>query len=96
MYVCVYLCNNYVCMCMYVCVCVAISDDWCMYMCTCVGFFFGRTSLIKLSPNKTWEGFMGAFLSTVIFGCIVSIVTSNAYVCVCVCVYVCVYMRACV
>lgn len=32
------------------------------------GFFFGRTSLIKLSPNKTWEGFLGGFVSTVIFG----------------------------
>ncbi|KAL3508441.1 hypothetical protein ACH5RR_027842 [Cinchona calisaya] len=24
------------------------------------GFFFGRTPLIKLSPKKTWEGFIGA------------------------------------
>ncbi|XP_022094533.1 phosphatidate cytidylyltransferase 2-like isoform X3 [Acanthaster planci] len=31
------------------------------------GFFFGRTSLIKLSPKKTWEGFIGACFSTVIF-----------------------------
>ena len=23
------------------------------------GFFFGRTPLIKLSPKKTWEGFIG-------------------------------------
>jgi len=30
------------------------------------GFFFGRTRLIKLSPKKTWEGFGGAFVSTVI------------------------------
>ena len=38
------------------------------------GFFFGRTRLIKLSPKKTWEGFLGAFVSTVLFGFIVSIV----------------------
>ena len=36
------------------------------------GFFFGRTRLIKLSPKKTWEGFLGAFVSTVIFGICVS------------------------
>lgn len=32
------------------------------------GFFFGRTPLIKLSPNKTWEGFLGAAASTVVVG----------------------------
>uniref|UniRef100_A0A4W4DNG7 Phosphatidate cytidylyltransferase n=2 Tax=Electrophorus electricus TaxID=8005 RepID=A0A4W4DNG7_ELEEL len=31
------------------------------------GFFFGRTPLIKLSPKKTWEGFIGGFFSTVVF-----------------------------
>ncbi len=30
------------------------------------GFFFGRTPLIKLSPKKTWEGFIGGFLGTVL------------------------------
>uniref|UniRef100_G1RD60 Phosphatidate cytidylyltransferase n=1 Tax=Nomascus leucogenys TaxID=61853 RepID=G1RD60_NOMLE len=30
------------------------------------GFFFGRTPLIKLSPKKTWEGFIGGFFSTVV------------------------------
>ncbi|XP_023544426.1 phosphatidate cytidylyltransferase 2-like [Cucurbita pepo subsp. pepo] len=30
------------------------------------GFFFGRTPLIKLSPKKTWEGFIGASIMTVI------------------------------
>ena len=28
----------------------------------------GRTPLIKLSPKKTVEGFVGAFFSTIIFG----------------------------
>ncbi|KAI3469687.1 hypothetical protein Pfo_026350 [Paulownia fortunei] len=31
-----------------------------------VGFFFGRTPLIKLSPKKTWEGFIGASVTTMI------------------------------
>ncbi|XP_061115598.1 phosphatidate cytidylyltransferase 1 [Conger conger] len=31
------------------------------------GFFFGKTPLIKLSPKKTWEGFIGGFFSTVVF-----------------------------
>lgn len=34
---------------------------------SCVaGFFFGRTPLIKLSPKKTWEGFVGGFLGTLV------------------------------
>lgn len=37
------------------------------------GFFFGRTPLIKLSPKKTWEGFIGGALSTVLFGLTVSV-----------------------
>ncbi|KAB1212765.1 Phosphatidate cytidylyltransferase [Morella rubra] len=32
----------------------------------CFGFFFGRTPLIKLSPKKTWEGFIGASVATII------------------------------
>jgi hypothetical protein len=32
------------------------------------GFFFGRTPLIKLSPKKTWEGFIGGVIGTVISG----------------------------
>ncbi|KAG8490186.1 hypothetical protein CXB51_016038 [Gossypium anomalum] len=31
-----------------------------------VGFYFGRTPLIKLSPKKTWEGFIGASVTTMI------------------------------
>ncbi|RXW24991.1 hypothetical protein EST38_g877 [Candolleomyces aberdarensis] len=34
------------------------------------GKLFGRTPLIKLSPKKTVEGFIGAFGSTVVFGVI--------------------------
>jgi phosphatidate cytidylyltransferase len=31
------------------------------------GFFFGRTKLIELSPRKTWEGFIGGLISTLVF-----------------------------
>lgn len=41
------------------------------------GFFFGKTPLISLSPKKTWEGFIGALISTVIFGWIISGVLSK-------------------
>ena len=36
------------------------------------GFFFGRTPLIKLSPKKTWEGFVGGGIATVIMGAALS------------------------
>ncbi|KAI9203854.1 cytidylyltransferase family-domain-containing protein [Polychytrium aggregatum] len=36
------------------------------------GFFFGRTPLIRLSPKKTWEGFVGALFSTLVFGFVVA------------------------
>ena len=35
------------------------------------GFFFGRTRLIKLSPKKTWEGFLGGGLATSVLGMLV-------------------------
>eukprot|EP01101_Sappina_pedata_P012046 TRINITY_DN8210_c0_g1_i1.p1 TRINITY_DN8210_c0_g1~~TRINITY_DN8210_c0_g1_i1.p1 ORF type:complete len:423 (+),score=149.99 TRINITY_DN8210_c0_g1_i1:2-1270(+) len=43
--------------------CLVISNDIWAYI---FGFFFGRTPLIKLSPKKTWEGFIGAFIMTII------------------------------
>ncbi|XP_055685697.1 phosphatidate cytidylyltransferase, photoreceptor-specific-like [Lutzomyia longipalpis] len=36
------------------------------------GFFFGRTPLIKLSPKKTWEGFIGGGIATIFFGAALS------------------------
>ena len=36
------------------------------------GFFFGKTPLIKLSPKKTWEGFIGGGVSTVVLGALLS------------------------
>eukprot|EP01095_Lingulamoeba_sp_RSL-Kostka_P004087 TRINITY_DN1517_c0_g1_i1.p1 TRINITY_DN1517_c0_g1~~TRINITY_DN1517_c0_g1_i1.p1 ORF type:complete len:437 (-),score=86.64 TRINITY_DN1517_c0_g1_i1:117-1364(-) len=41
------------------------------------GFFFGKTPLIKLSPKKTWEGFLGAFISTLVFGYFFSMYLSS-------------------
>jgi phosphatidate cytidylyltransferase len=31
------------------------------------GVFFGRTPLIKISPNKTLEGFIGGLVSTIVW-----------------------------
>ncbi|KAK7507215.1 hypothetical protein BaRGS_00001150 [Batillaria attramentaria] len=42
-----------------------ICNDIMAYM---FGFFFGKTPLIKLSPKKTWEGFIGGAVSTILFG----------------------------
>ena len=42
-----------------------ICNDIMAYM---FGFFFGKTPLIKLSPKKTWEGFIGGAISTIVFG----------------------------
>ena len=36
------------------------------------GFYFGKTPLIKLSPKKTWEGFIGASVATTISAFLVS------------------------
>ncbi|XP_061761027.1 phosphatidate cytidylyltransferase 1 isoform X3 [Nerophis ophidion] len=49
---------------------IVISNDIGAYL---FGFFFGRTPLIKLSPKKTWEGFIGGYFFTVIFGFIKSV-----------------------
>ena len=46
-----------------------VCNDFWAYM---FGFFFGKTPLIKLSPKKTWEGFIGGGISTLIFGLILS------------------------
>ncbi|KAL4435606.1 hypothetical protein ABPG77_002569 [Micractinium sp. CCAP 211/92] len=42
---------------------LVIVNDIMAYL---AGFFFGRTPLIKLSPKKTWEGFLGGCVGTVI------------------------------
>jgi CDP-diglyceride synthetase len=50
---------------------LVICNDVFAYIC---GFFFGRTRLIKLSPKKTWEGFIGGFICTLLFSLIVRII----------------------
>ncbi|KAI1717730.1 cytidylyltransferase family domain-containing protein [Ditylenchus destructor] len=47
------------------------------------GFFWGKTPLIKLSPKKTWEGFIGGAFSTIIFGLVLSsiLMKDPFYVC---------------
>lgn len=47
---------------------IIINDIWAYIF----GFFFGRTPLIKVSPKKTWEGFIGGGVATVIFGAFLS------------------------
>ncbi|KAJ3298119.1 hypothetical protein HDU79_000521 [Rhizoclosmatium sp. JEL0117] len=44
---------------------LVICNDISAYV---AGFFFGKTPLIQLSPKKTWEGFIGGFLATIVFG----------------------------
>ncbi|KAI9220188.1 cytidylyltransferase family-domain-containing protein [Blastocladiella britannica] len=44
---------------------LVIANDVFAYIC---GFFWGKTPLIKLSPKKTWEGFIGGALMTLLFG----------------------------
>ncbi|MBY0384365.1 phosphatidate cytidylyltransferase [bacterium] len=53
---------------------LVVSNDIMAYF---IGFFFGKTPLIKLSPKKTWEGFIGGFISTVLIGFIVGHVLSK-------------------
>lgn len=43
---------------------VVIVNDICAYI---FGVLFGRTPLIKLSPKKTWEGFLGALVCSFLF-----------------------------
>lgn len=48
---------------------IVVCNDVAAYLC---GTFFGRTPLIKISPKKTWEGFIGGFVITLILAFIVS------------------------
>jgi len=44
---------------------LVICNDCMAYV---FGFFFGKTPLIQLSPKKTWEGFIGGGVSTIVWG----------------------------
>lgn len=49
----------------------------CVLLFVAAGFFFGRTPLIKLSPKKTWEGFIGGFIGTVIVAALLADIMSR-------------------
>ncbi|XP_040273930.1 phosphatidate cytidylyltransferase 1 [Bufo bufo] len=59
---------------------IVICNDIMAYL---FGFFFGRTPLIKLSPKKTWEGFIGGFFLTIIFGFMFSYILAQFHFFVC-------------
>ncbi|XP_040182428.1 phosphatidate cytidylyltransferase 1 [Rana temporaria] len=59
---------------------IVICNDIMAYL---FGFFFGKTPLIKLSPKKTWEGFIGGFFLTIIFGLIFSYILSQIQYFIC-------------
>lgn len=44
---------------------LVITNDIFAYVC---GIAFGRTQLIQISPKKTVEGFVGAWICTILFG----------------------------
>lgn len=46
---------------------VIANDIWAYIF----GFFMGKTPLIKLSPKKTVEGFIGGWAMTIVFGMLV-------------------------
>ena len=48
--------------------CVILNDIFAYIF----GFFLGKTPLIKLSPKKTWEGFIGGALVTLVWAFIAS------------------------
>lgn len=59
---------------------LVICNDIFAYIC---GITFGRTQLIKLSPKKTVEGFVGAWFLTVIFGVLMTnvLMRYNYFIC---------------
>ncbi|KAH6889322.1 cytidylyltransferase family-domain-containing protein [Thelonectria olida] len=59
---------------------LVITNDIFAYIC---GIAFGRTQLIKLSPKKTVEGFVGAWVMTVIFGMLLThiMMRSKYFIC---------------
>jgi phosphatidate cytidylyltransferase len=59
---------------------LVITNDIFAYIC---GITFGRTQLIKLSPKKTVEGFIGAWVMTIIFGIVLTniMMRSQYFIC---------------
>lgn len=48
---------------------LVITNDIFAYI---FGKMFGKTKLIDLSPNKTWEGFIGGFFSSLFLALLVN------------------------
>jgi phosphatidate cytidylyltransferase len=59
---------------------LVITNDIFAYIC---GIMFGRTQLIKLSPKKTVEGFVGAWIMTIVFAMLLSniMMRSKYFIC---------------
>ena len=59
---------------------LVITNDIWAYIC---GITFGRTQLIKISPKKTVEGFVGAWIMTVFFGVVLTniLIRSSYFIC---------------
>lgn len=61
---------------------LVICNDCFAFFC---GKLFGRkfvkTPFLRLSPNKTWEGFIGAFICTMVFGFFVSAWLTKVQLC---------------
>lgn len=56
---------------------LVITNDIFAYIC---GIMFGRTQLIKLSPKKTVEGFVGAWIMTILWAMLlVNIMSRSKY-----------------
>lgn len=59
---------------------LVITNDIFAYIC---GIAFGRTQLIKLSPKKTVEGFVGAWVMTIVFAMLLTslMMRSKYFIC---------------
>jgi phosphatidate cytidylyltransferase len=59
---------------------MVITNDIWAYLC---GITFGRTPLIKISPKKTWEGFLGAWFFTIFFSVLFThfMIQSSYFIC---------------
>ncbi|KAH8168628.1 cytidylyltransferase family protein [Sarocladium implicatum] len=59
---------------------LVITNDIFAYIC---GMAFGRTQLIKLSPKKTVEGFVGAWIMTILFAMFLTSIMSRSKYFIC-------------
>ncbi|VDN44989.1 unnamed protein product [Dibothriocephalus latus] len=59
---------------------MVISNDIMAYI---FGMMLGRTPLIKLSPKKTWEGFIGGGIASLLLGIVFSltVIDNKHFIC---------------